>query len=43
MTNPSYADALRVCVQDLSERGHIAVVDFHDTSSGWFRRWMGWT
>jgi S-adenosylmethionine-diacylgycerolhomoserine-N-methlytransferase len=41
MINPGYTDVLRLCGQDLGPEGHIAVVDFHDTSLGWFRRWMG--
>jgi S-adenosylmethionine-diacylgycerolhomoserine-N-methlytransferase len=41
MINPGYEDVLRVCEQDLSPSGSIAIVDFHDTPFPWFRRWMG--
>jgi S-adenosylmethionine-diacylgycerolhomoserine-N-methlytransferase len=41
MINPGYADVLRLCRQDLSPSGSIAIVDFHDTPFAWFRRWMG--
>jgi S-adenosylmethionine-diacylgycerolhomoserine-N-methlytransferase len=41
MINPGYADILRLCRQDLSSSGSIAIVDFHDTPFPWFRRWMG--
>jgi len=41
MIQPGYAEVLRLAQLDLSPRGHIAIVDFHDSSFGWFRRWMG--
>jgi S-adenosylmethionine-diacylgycerolhomoserine-N-methlytransferase len=41
MINPGYADALHLCDRDLAPEGHFAIVDFHDTSFGWFRRCMG--
>jgi len=41
MINPGYTDVLRLCEQDLSANGHVAVVDFHDSRFAWFRRWMG--
>jgi S-adenosylmethionine-diacylgycerolhomoserine-N-methlytransferase len=41
MINPGYADVLRLCERDLSPQGRLAVVDFHDTKSAWFRSWMG--
>jgi S-adenosylmethionine-diacylgycerolhomoserine-N-methlytransferase len=41
MINPGYAEVLRFSKQDLSPRGHLALVDFHDSSFAWFRRWMG--
>jgi S-adenosylmethionine-diacylgycerolhomoserine-N-methlytransferase len=41
MINPGFADILRCCQADLSATGSLAVVDFHDTRFGWFRRWMG--
>ena len=31
---------LRQIHEDLTPNGYIAVVDFHDTSFNWFRRWM---
>jgi S-adenosylmethionine-diacylgycerolhomoserine-N-methlytransferase len=40
MMNPGYADALRLCQEDLSPSGSLAIVDFHDTRAEWFRRWM---
>jgi S-adenosylmethionine-diacylgycerolhomoserine-N-methlytransferase len=40
MMNPGFAEALRICRQDLSPSGTLAIVDFHDTRAGWFRRWM---
>ena len=41
MINPGYDEVLRICEQDLSPAGHLALVDFHDTRVDWFRRWMG--
>ncbi len=41
MVNPGYEELLRRGVEDLREGGVLAVVDFHDTGWGWFRRWMG--
>ncbi len=41
MINPGYDDVLRTCRHDLSERGLIAVADFHTSPHAWFRRWMG--
>ena len=41
MINPGYREVLGFCHQDLSPKGHLAVVDFHDTEFSWFRRWMG--
>jgi len=41
MMNPGYAEVLSFCGEDLSSRGRIALVDFHDTRSAWFRSWMG--
>lgn len=41
MINPGFAEVLRICRDDLSAAGgQVAVVDFHDTRSEWFRRWM---
>ena len=41
MINPGYAEVLRLCEQDLSANGCVAIVDFHDSRFAWFRRWMG--
>lgn len=41
MMNPGFAKVLEICREDLSEKGAVAVVDFHDTRWTWFRRWMG--
>jgi S-adenosylmethionine-diacylgycerolhomoserine-N-methlytransferase len=41
MMNPGFEKVLEFCQADLSEHGAVAVVDFHDTSRAWFRRWMG--
>ncbi len=41
MINPGWEDALQRASDDLGEGGLIAVVDFHDTPFGIFRRWMG--
>ncbi len=41
MINPGFDEVLKLCLQDLSPRGKIAVVDFHDSPWGWFRTWMG--
>jgi len=41
MINPGYAEVLRLCDQDLGPEGRLALVDFHDTRFGRFRRWMG--
>ncbi|MFN7919680.1 MAG: class I SAM-dependent methyltransferase [Bryobacteraceae bacterium] len=40
MVNPGYEDVLRLCRADASPTGRIAIVDFHDTPSPWFRQWM---
>lgn len=40
MFNPGWEAALDRAVQDLHPGGKIAVVDFHNTPSGLFRRWM---
>jgi len=42
MFNPGWEAAIEQARQDLKPGGHIAVVDFHDTPFGWFRRWMGY-
>ncbi len=41
MMNPGYEAVLAGCRDDLSGRGIIAVVDFHDSRWQGFRRWMG--
>lgn len=41
MINPGYDEVLRLCREDLSDRGLIVVVDFHESRWAWFRRWMG--
>jgi len=41
MFNPGCEGAIEQAYDDLKPGGHIAVVDFHDTASHWFRRWMG--
>jgi S-adenosylmethionine-diacylgycerolhomoserine-N-methlytransferase len=41
MFNPGWEAALLTVGQDLSPGGTIAVVDFHDSPSKLFKRWMG--
>lgn len=41
MFNPGFADAIAAAHRDLVPGGHIAAVDFHDTRSALFERWMG--
>lgn len=41
MINPGWENALKRAYDDLGEGGQIAVVDFHSTPFGIFRRWMG--
>jgi len=41
MFNPGFADAIAAAHRDLAPGGRIAVVDFHDTRSALFERWMG--
>ena len=41
MFNPGWETALLTASQDLSPGGAIAVVDFHDSPSQGFKRWMG--
>ncbi|MEI6676157.1 MAG: class I SAM-dependent methyltransferase [Verrucomicrobiota bacterium] len=40
MINPGYDEVLQICKSDLSATGLVAVVDFHESRWGWFRRWM---
>lgn len=42
MFNPGWEAAIEQAMHDLKPGGRIAVVDFHDTPFGWFRRWMGY-
>jgi hypothetical protein len=41
MMNPGWEAALEAAAGDLAPGGRMAVVDFHQTPLGWFRRWMG--
>ena len=41
MFNPGWEAALLTASQDLSPGGAIAIVDFHDSPSKRFKRWMG--
>jgi S-adenosylmethionine-diacylgycerolhomoserine-N-methlytransferase len=41
MFNPGWDAALKTAVRDLSPEGAIAVVDFHDSPSKGFKKWMG--
>ena len=42
MINPGWEDALERANDDLGAEGLIAVVDFHSSPFGFFRRWMGY-
>ena len=41
MFNPGWEEALDAARHDLAPAGAIAVVDFHDSGLGLFKRWMG--
>lgn len=41
MFNPGWEAAIEQASQELEPGAYIAVVDFHDTPSRFFRRWMG--
>jgi S-adenosylmethionine-diacylgycerolhomoserine-N-methlytransferase len=41
MINPGFEKVLEICADDLSPKGHIAIVDFHTSSFPWFKQWMG--
>ncbi|MFZ2089950.1 MAG: class I SAM-dependent methyltransferase, partial [Desulfobaccales bacterium] len=41
MFNPGWEQALSAASRDLAPGGAIAVVDFHDSRSALFKRWMG--
>lgn len=40
MINPGMEQVLQNCADDLSPSGFLAVLDFHSSSSMWFKRWM---
>jgi S-adenosylmethionine-diacylgycerolhomoserine-N-methlytransferase len=42
MFNPGWGAAIDCASADLAPGGHFALVDFHRTSSRWFRAWMGY-
>ena len=41
MFNPGWERAIFCGLEDLAPGGHLAVVDFHDSQSATFKRWMG--
>ena len=41
MMNPGWQEAIDAAAKDLAPTGAIAVVDFHGSPMGWFKRWMG--
>lgn len=41
MINPQYAELIEQAASDLKPGGLIAVVDFHNSRFGWFKRHMG--
>jgi S-adenosylmethionine-diacylgycerolhomoserine-N-methlytransferase len=41
MFNPGWEESLECAMRDLEPGGVFALVDFHDSRWGWFRRWMG--
>ena len=41
MFNPGWEEAIAAVAEDLTPDGVVAVVDFHASRLGWFRRWMG--
>jgi S-adenosylmethionine-diacylgycerolhomoserine-N-methlytransferase len=41
MFNPGWEESLDCAVRDLAPGGVFALVDFHGSRFGWFRRWMG--
>ncbi len=41
MFNPGWKEALATAARDLVSGGAVAVVDFHDSGSQIFKRWMG--
>jgi len=40
MFNPGWQKALEIAANHLEPNGHLAVLDFHDTKSAYFRAWM---
>jgi S-adenosylmethionine-diacylgycerolhomoserine-N-methlytransferase len=40
MMNPGWEAAIESAIADLPPGGRIAVVDFHDSRIGWFKKWM---
>jgi S-adenosylmethionine-diacylgycerolhomoserine-N-methlytransferase len=41
MINPGWQELLEQAQKDLKPGGHIAVVDFHQSSFSGFKKWMG--
>jgi len=41
MMHKNWESVIEYAQQDLKPGGLIAVVDFHDSSFSWFKRWMG--
>ncbi len=41
MFNPGYEAAMKTAISQLRPGGSLVVVDFHDTSQGFFAKWMG--
>jgi S-adenosylmethionine-diacylgycerolhomoserine-N-methlytransferase len=40
MFNPGFDAAIETAARDLAPGGRVAVVDFHDSTSAWFKRWV---
>jgi S-adenosylmethionine-diacylgycerolhomoserine-N-methlytransferase len=40
MFNPGWQFAIQCAKEDLAPGGRIAIVDFHNSPVGWFKRWM---
>ena len=41
MMNPGWESVIQAAFDDLRDGGQVAVVDFHDSQFGFFKRWMG--
>ena len=41
MINPGWEQVVEAAAEELADSGVLAVVDFHDSSFPWFKRWMG--